>query len=72
MSQVSSKNMQIIAAFTFGVVFVSVVLFLVFYTRNLDDNKMWVVRVVMSLAAAGGAAGLPGFFKVNCCSSRIY
>ncbi|HDG9790443.1 TPA: hypothetical protein ACHOYU_001054 [Raoultella planticola] len=65
MSQVNSKNMQIIAAFTFGVVFVSIVLFLVFYTKNLDDNKMWVVRVVMSLAAAGVAAVLPGFIDLQ-------
>lgn len=48
MSRVNSQQMQIIAAFTFGIIFVSVILFLVFYTPHLDSNKMWVVHVVMS------------------------
>ncbi|HIE8865518.1 MULTISPECIES: DUF4019 domain-containing protein [Klebsiella] len=65
MSLVNYQQMQIIAAFTFGIIFVSVVLFLVFYTPNLDSNKMWVVHVVMSLAAAGVAAVLPGFIDLQ-------
>lgn len=65
MSRVNSQQMQIIAAFTFGIIFVSVILFLVFYTPHLDSNKMWVVHVVMSLAAAGVAAVLPGFIDLQ-------
>lgn len=65
LEKISSKNLQIIAAFAFGVIFVSVILFLVFSSEDLNQNKMWVVRVVMSLAAAGVAAVLPGFIDLE-------
>lgn len=63
--RVGAKNLQIIAAFSFGVIFVSVILFIVFSGGEISNNKMWVIRVVMSLAAAGVAAVLPGFMDIE-------
>lgn len=65
MANVDSKGLQIIAAFIFGVVFVSVILTLVFNTDIIDTNKMWVIKTVMALAAAGIAAILPGFIDLK-------
>lgn len=62
-----TKYSQIIAAFVFGVIFVSVILFLTFFSHSvpLDDNRMWIIRIVMALAAAGVAAILPGFIDLE-------
>lgn len=63
--KVGAKNVQIIAAFIFGVIFLSVILYLVFSSEDLNQNRMWVVKVILSLAAAGVAAILPGFIDLE-------
>lgn len=54
-------TLQIILAFIFGVIFISVILYLAINLKNLDPFARMVFLVVLSLAAGGVGAILPGF-----------
>lgn len=60
-----NKRMQQIAAFGFGVVFVSILLILAISFSNPTPFQYLVFKTVLSLAAAGIAAMIPGFLQVN-------
>ncbi|WP_275627074.1 DUF4019 domain-containing protein [Pseudomonas sp. 273] len=53
-------NFNALLAFVFGVLFISVLLVLVVFVKDLSDLACWVVVVVMALAGAGFAVVLPG------------
>lgn len=52
---------QLIAAFTFGVVFVVVILAIVLWVPEPSAFQAFAFRVVLALAAAGIGAVVPGF-----------
>jgi hypothetical protein len=54
-----------ILAFTFGVVFVIVMLYIALGVPNPTDTQWFVFRVVLALAAAGVGAVLPGLLNVQ-------
>lgn len=54
-----------IAVFTFGVVFISVLLALVLLFRDLTPEAYTVFRIVIALAAAGIGAVIPGILDVQ-------
>lgn len=56
---------DVIAAFTFGVVFVIVLLGFSALIPRPTPFQYTVYRIVLSLAAAGVAATVPGFLNVN-------
>lgn len=60
-----SKKIQQIVAFAFGVVFVVTLLVLAVQFPNPTHFQYLVFKVVLSLAAAGVAAMIPGFLTVN-------
>ena len=59
------KKWEKIAAFAFGVAFVIVLLAIALFVPRPTDFQFWVFRVVLSLAAAGIGAVLPGFITVD-------
>lgn len=59
------KKYQQIAAFAFGVLFVLIMLGIAMFIPSPSDFQYLVFRVVLSLAAAGVAAMIPGFLQVN-------
>jgi hypothetical protein len=59
------KNWQLPTVFVFGVVFLAVLLWLVFLHPNLTYDECIVVKVVLSLAAAGIGAIIPGTISAN-------
>lgn len=63
--KIDAKALQIIAAFAFGVIFVTAILILVVSIKNITPPQMWVFKVVLSLAAGGVGAVLPGFIVVS-------
>ncbi|GEM_PF-4594536 len=52
---------QMVLAFTFGVSFVSIILYISIFKPDLDPFARMVILVVLSLAAGGVGAVLPGF-----------
>ena len=60
-----SQQWDKVAAFTFGVVFVAVMLVVSLYAPNPTDSQFFVFRVVLAAAAAGVGAVIPGLIKVN-------
>jgi hypothetical protein len=60
-----TKSTQKIASFAFGVVFILAILALALFVSNPTPFQYLVFRVVLSLAAAGTAAMLPGFVEVT-------
>lgn len=56
---------QIIVAFTFGVAFVVAMLVLAIKFPRPSPFQYSVFRIVLSLAAAGAAAMIPGFININ-------
>lgn len=52
---------QMVLAFVFGVIFVSVILYLSLHIKDLDVFTKMVFLVVLSLAAGGVGAVIPGF-----------
>lgn len=52
---------QMVLAFVFGVIFVSVILYLSLHIKDLDAFTKMVFLVVLSLAAGGVGAVIPGF-----------
>ncbi len=64
--RVSGKlNLNLALAFAFGVVFVGVVLILAIVFPEPAPFQYTVFRIVLSLAAAGVAAVIPGFITLN-------
>lgn len=59
------KKTQIICAFLFGCVFICSLLVLALVVPNPTQYQYQTFRIVMSLAAAGVAAMIPGFLKVE-------
>jgi hypothetical protein len=60
-----TKSAQKIAVFAFGIIFILVMLALALFVPNPTSFQYLVFRVVLSLAAAGVAAMLPGFVEVE-------
>ncbi len=56
---------QMLLAFSFGIIFISILLVIAFVTPNPTDFQIFVYRVVMSLAAGGIGAIIPGFLLVQ-------
>ncbi|WP_445371629.1 DUF4019 domain-containing protein [Methylomonas sp. HW2-6] len=65
MIEENSKNWQTIAAFAFGVIFVSAILTIAFFRPNPTAFEYTIFRIVIALAAAGVGAVLPGFLNVS-------
>jgi hypothetical protein len=59
------KSWEKLIAFTFGVVFIGVLLAIVFLVPSPTVTQWFVCRVVLALAAAGIAAIIPGLIVVN-------
>lgn len=60
-----TKGAQRIAAFGFGVTFVSVLLVLALFVPNPTPFQYTVFRIVLALAAGGVAAMIPGFIQLT-------
>lgn len=60
-----TKSVQRQTAFAFGVIFVVVLLVLAMAVPNPTPFQYTVFRIVLSLAAAGVAAMIPGFIEVE-------
>jgi hypothetical protein len=60
-----NKSQQQIAAFAFGVIFIIVLLILAIKFPNPTPFQYLVFRIVLALAAAGVAAMIPGFLRVD-------
>ena len=59
------KNIQKIASFVFGVVFVVTMLLIAVFTPNPSGFQYTIFRIVMALAAGGVVAAYPGFIEVK-------
>lgn len=60
-----TKRFQQILAFSFGVVFVSVMLMIAIFTPYPSGFQLLVYRIVLGLAAAGVASVIPGFLNIE-------
>lgn len=60
-----AKTWQVVAAFSFGVVFVVAILAIAIYRPNPTPFEYTIFRIVISLAAAGVGAIIPGFLNVS-------
>jgi hypothetical protein len=60
-----SLSTQVIVAFTFGIVFVVALMLVAFAFPNPTSFQYTVFRIVLSLAAAGVAAMIPGFINIE-------
>lgn len=60
-----NKKSQIICAFVFGCTFVCALLVLALFIPNPTPYQYQTFRIVMALAAAGAAAMIPGFLKLE-------
>lgn len=58
-------NTPTIVAISFGIIFIIVILLLSIKFPNPTPHQAWVFRVVLSLAAAGIGATLPGLLKIE-------
>jgi hypothetical protein len=52
-------------AFSFGCVFVAVILALAFAGNTLDDRRFEILRIVLALAGGGIGGVIPGFLDLN-------
>jgi hypothetical protein len=59
------KRYQQIFAYTFGIAFLVIMLIIAIYLPKPQPFQFFVFRVVLSLAAAGTAAMIPGFLSVQ-------
>ncbi|WP_448145489.1 DUF4019 domain-containing protein [Pseudomonas silesiensis] len=62
---VGGININVLLAFVFGVIFLSVILCLVVFVKDLNDMARWVIVIMMALAGAGFAAVIPGVLNVD-------
>ncbi|CAB3901332.1 DUF4019 domain-containing protein [Achromobacter mucicolens] len=60
-----SDKGTLIAAFTFGVVFVIAIILIAIFRPTPTEFEYTIFRIVIALAAAGVGAVLPGFLDVN-------
>jgi len=60
-----TKKKQQLAAYIFGLVFIITMLVLAITIPNPTEFQYWVFRIVLSLAAAGVAAMIPGFIELT-------
>lgn len=65
MSENTTHFWQTIAAFIFGIVFISTILVITYVNPNPSSNQYGIYRTVMALAAGGIGAVLPGFLHVS-------
>lgn len=61
----NGKHQQRIAAFAFGVVFLSALLAIAIFIPHPADFQIYVFRIVLAIAAAGVAAMIPGVLNVS-------
>jgi hypothetical protein len=59
------ESWEKIAAFSFDVVFLAIILIVVILVPNPTAAQMLIFRVVLAMAAAGIAAVVPGFLQLN-------
>jgi hypothetical protein len=59
------RRLSIWLAFTFGCVFVAVILALAFTGERLDDRRFELLRIVLALAGGGIGGVIPGFLDLN-------
>jgi hypothetical protein len=64
-TKMDNRQLQIILAFSFGVVFVTVLLVLSVAIQNPTATTFFIFRTVLALAAAGVGAVIPGLLVVN-------
>lgn len=64
-SSSQSPKWEIVAAFSFGVVFVSAIILIAIFRPNPTAFEYAIFRIVIALAAAGVGAILPGFLDVT-------
>lgn len=62
---IMNKKTQTLISFSFGVVFVIVLLVIAFTTPDPTDFQYTIFRIVLSLAAGGVVAAFPGFIEVT-------
>ncbi|MBB1583462.1 DUF4019 domain-containing protein [Serratia sp. OS31] len=62
---IGGVNINVLLAFVFGVVFLSVILGLVIFVKDLSEMARWVIVIIMALAGAGFAAVIPGVLNVE-------
>lgn len=60
-----TKSHEKIAAFTFGVFIIGVMLAVSLGVPNPTDFQVFVFRVILALSAAGVAAMIPGFINLR-------
>ncbi len=60
-----SLNINVLLAFTFGVIFVSVMLLFAVFFENPSSFAQTIFIIVIGLAAAGVAAVIPGMLDIN-------
>ncbi|MDD2468329.1 MAG: hypothetical protein PHI97_30485 [Desulfobulbus sp.] len=60
-----SKKLQTILSFSFGTIFVSVLIIIAFILPNPSNFQQTVFRVVLALAGGGTVAVFPGFIEVK-------
>ncbi|MGV8073616.1 MAG: DUF4019 domain-containing protein [Syntrophobacteraceae bacterium] len=59
------RRWEVIAAFVFGCVFITVILIIALFKPNPTPFEYTVFRIIIALAAAGVGAILPGFMQVR-------
>jgi len=62
---IMDKKTQTIVSFSFGVIFVIVLLIIAFTTPDPTDFQYTIFRIVLALAAGGVVAAFPGFIEVT-------
>ncbi|MEL0638224.1 hypothetical protein V6259_15845 [Marinomonas sp. TI.3.20] len=62
---IMNKKTQTLISFSFGVIFVIVLLVIAFTTPDPTDFQYTIFRIVLSLAAGGVVAAFPGFIEVT-------
>src|SRR4029077_524775 len=64
-SNTQQKQWHLLALFGFGIVFISVLLWLLFLRPAISQAQCYLVRIVLALAAAGIGAIIPGTISAN-------
>ena len=60
-----SNSSRIIFAFTFGIVFILILLGVVLFNPNPSPFQQFVLRLIAALAAGGVVVMLPGFIELK-------
>ncbi len=59
------RHWEVIAAFVFGCIFISVILVVAYFRPNPTPFEYTIYRIIIALAAAGVGAILPGFLDIR-------